>query len=198
MTSGSTSLLSQPCPDAFQRHTASSISFAVFVSAPIEVLPNPNRHRHPQGTWNEIKAACRSGQQREQKGRDKGTREREEEKRVRSVTKAKMPDLNSVPPSPHVLASGTPSRRQSANLQSASSPPSASVNILPSNQAAVNQHVPSQALPSPGFPPPQSPMSSTDAAVGPGPGPLRHPRPLTASELHMQLEKEQEAVVCNT
>lgn len=106
-----------------------------------------------------------------------------------------MPDLNSVPPSPHVLASGTHSRRQSANLQAASSPSSTSVNILPSNQAAVNQQIPSQALPSPGFPP-QSPMSPpADAAVGPGPGPLRHPRPLTASELHMQLEKEQEAVV---
>ena len=26
-------------------------------------------------------------------------------------------------------------------------------------------------------------------------GPLRHPRPLTAAELHLQLEKEQEAVV---
>ncbi|KAL6890697.1 hypothetical protein GGI43DRAFT_387500 [Trichoderma evansii] len=109
-----------------------------------------------------------------------------------------MPDLNSVPPSPHVLASGTHSRRQSANLPTPSSPPStqSSVNILPSNQAAVNQQVPSQALPSPGFPPPQSPMGPpSDAAVGPGPGPLRHPRPLTASELHMQLEKEQEAVV---
>ena len=33
------------------------------------------------------------------------------------------------------------------------------------------------------------------------PGPLRHPRPLTAADLHMQLEKEQEAVVswgCST
>ncbi|CAI4213371.1 unnamed protein product [Parascedosporium putredinis] len=28
-----------------------------------------------------------------------------------------------------------------------------------------------------------------------GPGPLRHPRPLTAAELHQQLEREQEAVV---
>jgi len=28
-------------------------------------------------------------------------------------------------------------------------------------------------------------------------GPIRHPRPLTAADLHMQLEKEQEAVVCS-
>lgn len=27
-------------------------------------------------------------------------------------------------------------------------------------------------------------------------GPLRHPRPMTASDLHLVLEKEQEAVVC--
>ncbi len=38
-----------------------------------------------------------------------------------------------------------------------------------------------------------------DTAIGnaanPRTGPLRHPRPLTAADLHMQLEKEQEAVV---
>jgi len=31
--------------------------------------------------------------------------------------------------------------------------------------------------------------------TGVGTGPLRHPRPLTAADLHLQLEKEQEAVV---
>jgi hypothetical protein len=34
-----------------------------------------------------------------------------------------------------------------------------------------------------------------NTGVGVGPGPLRHPRPLTAADLHLQLEKEQEAVV---
>ncbi|KAI9799630.1 MAG: hypothetical protein M1833_003945 [Piccolia ochrophora] len=34
-----------------------------------------------------------------------------------------------------------------------------------------------------------------NAGVGSGPGPMRHPRPLTAAELHLELEKEQEAVV---
>lgn len=34
-----------------------------------------------------------------------------------------------------------------------------------------------------------------NSGVGSGPGPARHARPLTAAELHSQLEKEQEAVV---
>ena len=34
-----------------------------------------------------------------------------------------------------------------------------------------------------------------DIGVGTGPGPLRHPRALTVTDLHLQLEKEQEAVV---
>jgi len=44
-------------------------------------------------------------------------------------------------------------------------------------------------LGSPGFPP-GSFGSDT------GPGPQRHPKPLTAADLHLQLEREQEAVVC--
>ncbi|KAK7744212.1 hypothetical protein SLS53_003733 [Cytospora paraplurivora] len=79
--------------------------------------------------------------------------------------------------------------------------PSASdpaLNILPSNQSAVNV-VPHAAasIPSPRL----SAASSTaipsveHASTTSGPGPLRHPRPLTAAELHQQLEKEQEAVV---
>jgi hypothetical protein len=39
-------------------------------------------------------------------------------------------------------------------------------------------------------------QSGDNTGVGTGPGPLRHPRPLTAADLHLQLEKEQEAVVC--
>lgn len=34
-----------------------------------------------------------------------------------------------------------------------------------------------------------------NTGVGTGPGPIRHPRPLTAVDIHLQLEKEQEAVV---
>lgn len=112
-----------------------------------------------------------------------------------------MPDLNSVPASPHALAhSRRQSSQQSLPPSSTISPgPDTSLNILPSNQDAVNhpstssppdhstQPVPTQPLQAQSPPP--------DAAVGAGPGPLRHPRPMTATELHMELEKEQEAVV---
>lgn len=105
-----------------------------------------------------------------------------------------MPDLNSVPSSPHVFAS---SRRASSNQISSSESPS--LNILPSNQNAVN-HSSTSSLPSPQLTAthplqPQSQISPLEPGVGPGPGPTRHPRPLTAVELHLELEKEQEAVV---
>ncbi|KAM3454352.1 hypothetical protein MY3296_003035 [Beauveria thailandica] len=117
-----------------------------------------------------------------------------------------MPDLNSVPASPRPPASS--SRRQSANLQmasaaaaapAASSSPgnlmsSSSLNILPSNQSAVNQQggTAVSSLPSPQLPSAQ--LAQQPDAVS-GPGPLRHPRPMTTSELHMELEKEQENLV---
>ncbi|KAI5464810.1 hypothetical protein BGZ63DRAFT_461821 [Mariannaea sp. PMI_226] len=115
-----------------------------------------------------------------------------------------MPDLNSVPPSPHSLAA---SRRQSTtavqmtspSAPSAHAPASPSLNILPSNQNAVNQSQgPSSPQLTASMPPQPAPahtLMASEPGVGPGPGPLRHPRPLTAAELHLQLEKEQEAVV---
>lgn len=39
------------------------------------------------------------------------------------------------------------------------------------------------------------PRHHEPAAHDPGPGPIRHPRPLTAAELHQQLEQEQELLV---
>lgn len=108
-----------------------------------------------------------------------------------------MPDLNSVPPSPHTLAA---SRRQSSTqMATPPAPASPSLNILPSNQNTVNpSHSPS--LPSPVLNASQPTYNApsnilAEPGVGPGPGPIRHPRPLTAAELHLQLEKEQEAVV---
>lgn len=116
------------------------------------------------------------------------------------------PDLNSVPPSPRVLAL---SRR--ASTQQMPPPPAPAsgqgpapstsdpaLNILPSNQNAVNTGAPTTAsLPSPrlaatgGTAHPPADASS----LASGPGPTRHPQPLTAAELHQQVEKEQEAVV---
>ncbi|TQV97785.1 hypothetical protein V2A60_006490 [Cordyceps javanica] len=124
-----------------------------------------------------------------------------------------MPDLNSVPASPHPQAPS--SRRQSGNLSMATVPaaaavpghtvgspspgnltPSSSLNILPSNQTAVNhQHhhgsAAASSLPSPHLTSAQ--LAQPEPASGPGP--LRHPRPMTTSELHTELEKEQEALV---
>jgi hypothetical protein len=117
-----------------------------------------------------------------------------------------MPDLNSVPPSPRALASSPympympPSRSRRASQQMGPPPlplSPAAVNVLPSNQNAVNQAT--QPMVSPGS---NGVLATTqpgdNTGVGTGPGPLRHPRPLTAADLHLQLEKEQEAVVSSS
>lgn len=72
-------------------------------------------------------------------------------------------------------------------------PTSPSLNILPSNQSAVNHISPPLASPNITN---TTTIAGDNTGVGTGPGPLRHPRPLTAADLHLQLEKEQEAVVC--
>lgn len=64
-------------------------------------------------------------------------------------------------------------------------------NVLPSNQPLVTGAV---------IPPHLSLQSSNTSAhnlssMEVGPGPARHPKPLTAADLYAQLEKEQEAVV---
>lgn len=88
------------------------------------------------------------------------------------------PDLNSLP----LLSPQT--------LQPVS--PLAQVpNILPSNTSAVTQ---ASGPASPAMPVHTSTVED-NSAVGSGPGPIRHPRPLTAAELHSELEREQEAVV---
>ena len=101
------------------------------------------------------------------------------------------PDLNSVPPSP----------------RPANSLPPASTAISSSRRSS--HHSPQVTLPIASTIPPSSSLHHTapippmsvayargdNTGVGTGPGPLRHPRPLTAAEVHLQLEKEQEAVV---
>ncbi|OBT62338.1 hypothetical protein VE03_08454 [Pseudogymnoascus sp. 23342-1-I1] len=111
------------------------------------------------------------------------------------------PDLNSVPPSPRPISqqsprvTGTPSSRRAS--QQMASPPTVPLsppvpNILPSNtNAFMAASQPAGAQATIAFP--AFPVDNT--GVGTGPGPLRHPRPLTAADIHLQLEKEQEAVV---
>lgn len=90
------------------------------------------------------------------------------------------PDLNSVPPSP--------------NLRHIPQQPEPEPSLTSSS--STTQRTP-QAMAPP--PMPVTAMSSTIASeptgAGLGPGPLRHPRPMTAADLHLVLEKEQEAVV---
>jgi hypothetical protein len=115
------------------------------------------------------------------------------------------PDLNSVPPSPHPSTTSAtsplprvPSSRR-ASQQMASPqilPLSPALNILPSNQSTVNNIAPPMVSPPlTGTMSTASSLPGDNTGVGTGPGPLRHPRPLTAADLHLQLEKEQEAVV---
>ncbi|KAI0103947.1 hypothetical protein GGR51DRAFT_236552 [Nemania sp. FL0031] len=120
-----------------------------------------------------------------------------------------MPDLNSISPNSqglppvrgHRTSSSTTQNSQAQ--QTSSQPPAAStlssLNILPSNQPAF-QEASASYLPSPPLAAPptttsaiaHAPVSGRDET---GPGPIRHPRPLTAAELHSQLEQEQELLV---
>lgn len=126
-----------------------------------------------------------------------------------------MPDLNSVPPSPRVLALSRrassqqmppppapgPGQGQGQGQGPAPSTSDPALNILPSNQNAVNTGAPTTAsLPSPRLVATGSaahPGPADASSLANGPGPTRHPQPLTAAELHQQVEKEQEAVVCS-
>lgn len=100
-----------------------------------------------------------------------------------------MPDINTLP------GSASHSRRASSTMPPPPVPTSPALNILPSNQPAVGAQVPSP-LPSPSIQhalPAATPPAGAESMAGPGP--LRHPRPMTAAELHQQFEREQESVV---
>lgn len=118
-----------------------------------------------------------------------------------------MPDINTAPRSPRgVLNSHGPSVTPAAHpgsSQSASRRTSTQMlpPPLPQNNSLPNSPRPAQA----------SMMDNTGVGLGPGQpekticqrssteaiqlGPIRHPRPLTAAELHLELEKEQESIV---
>ncbi|OSS53674.1 hypothetical protein B5807_00705 [Epicoccum nigrum] len=105
------------------------------------------------------------------------------------------PDLNSVPVSPRPGITSAPSHTSTRQPST------------PASRRASQVHHMSPPLPlaSPGRTLPASHASHTHAFPPLSPGlssgadsahaPMRHPRPLTAAELHLELEKEQEAVV---
>ncbi|KAF2473503.1 uncharacterized protein BDR25DRAFT_283078 [Lindgomyces ingoldianus] len=120
------------------------------------------------------------------------------------------PDLNSVPASPRNATATSMSMQQTPSGQHAATHSTSRQSSTPASRRASQIYPmspPPLPLASPGgnIPPsaqhghpfpPLSPslgghMSSVDAQGVP----MRHPRPLTAAELHLELEKEQEAVV---
>ncbi|KAF2712214.1 hypothetical protein K504DRAFT_372947 [Pleomassaria siparia CBS 279.74] len=116
------------------------------------------------------------------------------------------PDLNSVPASPRNLTAAQPvpggmlSLAQSASRQSSTPNSRRTSQIYPMSPpplplASPGGSVPPSSHHSHSFPP-LSPsfgghVSNVDAAGVP----MRHPRPLSTAELHLELEKEQEAIV---
>lgn len=62
--------------------------------------------------------------------------------------------------------------------------PASSTSPVQNQHSHAHHHVP---------PPHRSPVIMSNEQTG---VPLRHPRPLTAAELYLECEKEQEAVVC--
>ncbi|KAI9833164.1 MAG: hypothetical protein M1819_003787 [Sarea resinae] len=101
------------------------------------------------------------------------------------------PDLNSVSPSPRSVpptshpTSTNPSRRGS-QLMGPPPPPTTSLSISNSSHQVLNGPMPSLSPPATG---------GGGSIVADNSTPMRHPRPLTAADLHLQMEKEQEAVV---
>jgi hypothetical protein len=113
------------------------------------------------------------------------------------------PDLNSL--------SNGPDTPRTTNTQQQTAPPTSSSRqaslptsrrasqIFPMNPPPLPLASPGGAIPSSVQNMPFPPLSPTmpSSEVGGQGLPMRHPRPMTAAELHLELEKEQEAVVCN-
>ncbi|PZD42520.1 DivIC domain containing protein [Pyrenophora tritici-repentis] len=109
------------------------------------------------------------------------------------------PDLNSVPASPRPTPTSNPSNTQPAS-GSLSRQTSTSVSRRTSQIYPMSP--PPLPLASPGgsghaFPPlnPGASGGYVQTSADSTGVPMRHPRPMTAAEMHLELEKEQEAVV---
>jgi hypothetical protein len=116
------------------------------------------------------------------------------------------PDLNTVPGSPRPAGTGNASGNQPASgslSRQTSTPGSRRASQMAMSPPPLPLASPGGTLPPPsthptshGFPP-LSPSASghVHASVDSAGVPMRHPRPMTQAELHLELEKEQEAVV---
>ena len=121
-----------------------------------------------------------------------------------------MPDINSVARSPRTLSSPQAPAQSSVVPH----PPSLSASRRTSTQMLPPPLPQNNSLPSSPRPAQAAMMDNTGVGLGPGQshakqnghvkmsmlkpyqtGPIRHPRPLTAAELHLELEKEQESIV---
>ncbi|KAF1932990.1 uncharacterized protein M421DRAFT_24128, partial [Didymella exigua CBS 183.55] len=104
------------------------------------------------------------------------------------------PDLNSVPVSPRPSVTSNPSHTQ-AGASSSRQASRRTSQIYPMSPPPLPLASPGGTLPhashTHAFPPLSPNLPSADA----GNIPMRHPRPMTAAEMHLELEKEQEAVV---
>jgi hypothetical protein len=114
------------------------------------------------------------------------------------------PDLNSVPASPRPNVTNNPSGTQpaSGSLSRQSSTPASrrASQIYPMSPpplplASPGGTVPASAHGGHTFPPLSPSMSGHISSVDSAGVPMRHPRPMTPAEMHLELEKEQEAVV---
>ncbi|CAE7214846.1 hypothetical protein P3342_012782 [Pyrenophora teres f. teres] len=119
------------------------------------------------------------------------------------------PDLNSVPASPRPTPTRNPSNTQPASgslsRQTSTSVSRRTSQIYPMSPPPLPLASPGGTIASPAQSgslhahafPPLSPGASgyVQTSVDSTGVPMRHPRPMTAAEMHLELEKEQEAVV---
>jgi len=119
------------------------------------------------------------------------------------------PDLNSVPVSPRPNPTSNPSNTQPASgslsRQTSTSVSRRTSQIYPMSPPPLPLASPGGSIASPAQSaslhghafPPLSPGASgyVQTSVDSTGVPMRHPRPMTAAEMHLELEKEQEAVV---
>ncbi|KAF1959808.1 hypothetical protein CC80DRAFT_489892 [Byssothecium circinans] len=115
-----------------------------------------------------------------------------------------MPDLNSVPTSPRnpaTMSNATGVGSAHASRQASATASRRASQIYPMSPPPLPLASPGGTVPastvqhSHAFPPLSPSFASHVPSVDATGTPLRHPRPLTAAELHLELEKEQEAVV---